>query len=244
LTLERNPKAEGTIKFEWGKALKGAEVYLDGERVEPKTVSGGEASDTLTRQIQTKSGRHLIEVLADGHRPWSRIVDIAPGTTIVEPVDPNKTELTIGVDSDEPATIRIDGVGRGSVPVMVEDLSPLKAHHLEVNWSEDSWETALAFPKLGTEVIKVGTDDLPESVASEDVAYLKISTGKDWWPIFIDGAATGLTTPVMGDRKIPVTPGSHRITFRRGQSSHQTRVELESGEQKTLDKNVEFSWTP
>lgn len=242
LTLERDSAAKGVIRLTWGADVEDVDLYLDGELVQPTST---ETSDgEVVTEVQTGSGRHLIEAVGEGVRPWSRVVKVASGSTITEPVTFESTNLSLGLEASGDATVHVDGENRGTVPVKIDDLSPLESHALRLEWSDESWETTLAFPDLGSGTKTIQQEDLPESLDEEDVARLEISAGEDWWPIFIDGAPTGLTTTSLGNGAIPVTPGEHQITFRRGGSTYETTVEVEAGEETTLDREVEFEWPP
>ncbi|MFB6351340.1 MAG: hypothetical protein ABEK29_06080, partial [Bradymonadaceae bacterium] len=202
---------------------EGLEVSVDGKSLE--------WSDER-RLVPVKPGRHLVEVLADGRRPWSRIVELDAGETVVEHVDLAPLEGSLELEASRTSMVTVDGRELGETPVTLEAMSTRRVHHLEVQASEGdaTWETSLGFPRLGHSRLSVDFDDPPVSHDREEFGWLTASTGADWWLVLIDGRQTGEATPVESKHRLPVVAGTHTVEFRRGNQTHSFEVEIEAGE--------------
>jgi tetratricopeptide (TPR) repeat protein len=66
--------------------------------------------------------------------------------------------------------------------------------------------------------------------------YLQI-TSKPAAKIIIDGVETGLTTPVSG-KKLPLSPGKHKVTFVVGDERYTYPVAIKPGKTETMSKDL------
>ena len=71
----------------------------------------------------------------------------------------------------------------------------------------------------------------------EPSGYLRIASTPPA-RIFIDGADTGLRTPIRGDR-LPLAAGRHKVTFLVGDSKYTFSVRIKAGETLNLTKTFE-----
>jgi hypothetical protein len=77
----------------------------------------------------------------------------------------------------------------------------------------------------------------PDPYAANAVGYLRIASTPPA-RIFVDGADTGLRTPIRGD-KLPLAAGRHKVTFLVGDSKYTFSVRIKAGETLNLTKTFE-----
>ncbi|MFB6264503.1 MAG: protein kinase [Bradymonadaceae bacterium] len=236
--LKRDSTASGWLKLVLEEGAKEGKVFVDGERIRKRAK--------LDR-LSVAPGRHLIEVLAENKEPWTRIVEVGAGETIVEHVYPRSHSVSLTVDATRDVEVAVDGDGYGRVPAEVKGLAPGDEHRItlsEVDADRTVWRSAVAFPRMGTPQLKIDLDAPSEEYDSEDIGRLVVETGEDWWGIYVDGIDTGFTSPVGGDSPIPVEPGEHTVRLRRGNEVHQVDIEVGKGETVSIDKDLKFTWDP
>jgi len=234
IELTADPEASGRIRLSIAE-VEGLEVFVDGEALE---------WNHDRRVVPVKPGRHLVEVLADRRRPWSRIVELEAGETVVEHVDLAPRAVSLEVETSKTSRVTVDGEEVGETPVTLEGLSATEIHHLEVEAvdGDDTYETHLGFPRLGQSRFLIDFNDPPVSHDEEAFGWLTASTGGDWWLVRIDGRQTGETTPIALQRRLPVAAGDRSVEFRRGNQTHRFEVEVEAGEEVSIVEELSFEW--
>lgn len=239
LTVGLDEKGDGgaVVRLEVPGAVGDVRAFVDGER---RTLEGGAVS------VEVAPGLHLLEALAPGRRPWSRVVEVdGSDDRIVERVEWKEAGLDLRIESQDPAEVEFDGEIRGETPVTVEDLRADEIHNVRLDALEggEVWESGLGFPELGERTLSVSFDDGAPSHGEREFGWLTVSTGESWWSVDIDGAATGQTTPIEEDGKLPVREGERTITLRRGTQLHEFDVELVAGETVSLSEDLPFEWS-
>jgi hypothetical protein len=80
----------------------------------------------------------------------------------------------------------------------------------------------------------------PQVAREPDMGYLVART-RPWARVHIDGRDTGLMTPIAPRAKIPLRPGTRRITFVVGDQSFTREVRIVAGETLELDEELPVS---
>jgi hypothetical protein len=92
-------------------------------------------------------------------------------------------------------------------------------------------------PGNGSATHTTPKNPLPPEVPAGDTGFLTL-TSKPPAKIFVDGTATGLTTPVGGN-KLKLAAGKHKITFEVGGDKYTYPVTIRPGETASLNKDLQ-----
>jgi serine/threonine protein kinase len=235
MELETDPDARGRLTIRLENAPEDATVYVDGKE---------QSLETVRDRLALEQGEHLIEVTAPGYELWSRVIDVSAGERLVEQVRLEKLGVALRVTAPDESAIVLDGERVGTGTVRVGGLDPREIHEIEVESAsgEDAWESALGYPRMADGVLEIDFDDPPEARTEEDFGWVTARTGGDWWELYIDGARTGLRTPVGDDDKVPVSSGSHTVMFRRGNAVERVDIEIEAGDTHEVEEDFAFEW--
>ncbi|WP_158542397.1 serine/threonine-protein kinase [Lujinxingia litoralis] len=218
--------AEVEVTLSW-PALEGVQVFVDGQPV--STRERTEATLALAR------GRRLLEAIAPGYRPFSRYVGLEVGgdATFALELEPADRLLIAGESADE---VMLNGRSYGTPPVVLTDLNPRRIYQLK--WG--AFESAIGFPEMGLGTLEQDSiGELPVR-SEEDFGWLSVSSGEDWWELYLNGVPTGLVTPIEGDGRIPVAAGAYTLSFRRGDRQVDFGIEVLAGEGTGFRRDIRF----
>ncbi len=236
VTLEEIPNPEGVLVLSLPTGDEVA-LWVDGT-LQPQP----DGPATLTLPV----GKHLVEVLQPGFRPWTEIVEIANDVRKERAVTLRPLAGPLRFAVDERATVRFDGKTLGRGAQVVEEFDPLDVHRLQVALRDQGlseWGGYLGYPDLARDTFTVDFDEpLPPQYRKSDFGALRVSTGADWWSIEIDGVPTGFVTPILPRQELPVPKGPHTVTLRRGETTHDFEVEIVRGETLVLEEQLPFGW--
>lgn len=229
IELEPSTPAEGKVKIDLSKieetTRESLQLYLDGRPVEADAALDGWV---------LPAGTHLIEAVADGHRPFSSFVELERDDD--EVVEIELLEIEVELEFPDGARVEVDGERREGPTVA---LSPTSLHQIELS-GDVSWKGYVGFPTLG--MGKFDPSAVEPAEDEGDFGWLTITTDGDWWSVLIDGKETGLITPVQGKNKIPVRAGERQITLRRGFSKRDISVEVRPGETVVVRQKLDFEF--
>jgi len=196
----------------------GASVELDGAPVAEKTPV----------VLSVAPGRHVVRVAAGGRAPVEQVATVEAGARELLDVALPPASRTVRVESvPGAAQLFVDGrLMQGQTP-------------LDVPLTEDDFHE-LRFEKAGFVTARraIAPDDRAATVVvqlepdQQQRATVWIDADRSA-AVFVDGAATGLTTPTMGIR---MRPGRHLIELRddRGRRGATAEVTLARGETRHL----------
>nr|WP_283809649.1 serine/threonine-protein kinase [Lujinxingia vulgaris] len=224
--LRADLAADLEVQLSW-QQIDGLRVFVNTQE-----VSVRERSDAL---LGLPRGRHLIEALAPGHKPFSHhlIAEIGAENRVEIALEPSDRLLIAGESAHE---VVLNGRSYGPPPVVLTDLSPERVYTLELG----TFKSAIGFPELG--LGRIESDAVHELPVrdSDDYGWLSVDTGEDWWSVYIDDINTGLVTPIEGDARIPVAAGQRTLSFRRGDRQVDFNIELRAGEGTGFRRDLRF----
>lgn len=209
-------------------------VFIDGEE---------RRREELEPHFELPTGEHLLEVLADGHRPYKEFVEVKDQPLKFAPqLVPQAFEVQ--VKSEENSVVRLNGERVGIVPVKLK-LDPYGLHEVEVTLRArgvSRWAGLLALPAIADSTLAVDFSKPPVSLKEKDFGYLSASTGDDWYAVWVNGIDTGVVTPIESTKRLPLVAGKHKVSFRRGYEQHDVEVEVRGGETVVLRESFDFKW--
>lgn len=188
-------------------------------------------------------GPHLIEVVAAGFKPFIKFVEVKAEPLVLNAaMTPVGFDMTIQAEVD--SVVRVDGERLGTVPVQLL-LDPYTIHDVEVsrNSKRDSrWQSRLALPQIASKLLFVNFEQKKKSLREKDFGWLTVSTGDDWFSVWIDGVDTGIITPIDATKRVPIEKGERVVSLRRGHEQHDITVDVRGGETTFLRENFTFEW--
>ncbi|RDV39019.1 serine/threonine protein kinase [Bradymonadaceae bacterium TMQ3] len=218
--------ADVEVQLSWPQ-VEGLRVFVNTQE-----VSVRERSDAL---LGLPRGRHLVEALAPDHRPFSRFIhaELGVDNSVAIALEPSDRLLIAGESAHE---VMLNERSYGPPPVVLTDLRPQQVYTLELG----TFKSAIGFPELGLgRVESDAVHELPVR-SPDDYGWLSVSTGEDWWGVFIDDINTGLVTPIEGDTRIPVAAGQRTLSFRRGDRQVDFNIEVRAGEGTGFRRDLRF----
>ncbi|WP_230470484.1 serine/threonine-protein kinase [Lujinxingia vulgaris] len=224
--LRADLAADVEVQLSW-PPIEGLRVFVNTQE-----ISVRERADAL---LGLPRGRHLVEALAPGHKPFSRFIhaEIGADNTVAIALEPSERLLIAGESAYE---VTLNGRSYGPPPVVLTDLRPERVYTLELG----TFKSAIGFPELGLGRIESdAVHELPVRTP-EDYGWLSVTTGEDWWSVFIDDIPTGLVTPIEGDARIPVAAGQRTLSFRRGDRQVDFNIEVRAGEGTGFRRDLRF----
>ncbi len=240
VSLEPTSVAPGFISLRLPDERAGLAIYVDGE--------AKEIDPTKNPTFELAGGEHLVEAVQPGFRPWSKSVNVESRARREERVTlvPATIEFKVRADPQSHVTFGDQRLGRGIVTAV--DVAPGALHRLSVVYrgqGVSSWKAMLGLPILLDGEIEVDFDKpTPKQYAERDYGFLQISTGDSWWEIMINGKDTHLVTPIDATHKLPILPGKHTLTLKRGGVTHEKPIEILRGETLIWREKLAFSWSP
>lgn len=225
-TVYRCPFAgarQGTLIIE--DLQKGDHVLVDGKSV---------PEEALGKPLKLAAGRsHVIAVTRDGKLvdEFEVTLEASTETRHKAPVakasgpDAGPPEIDMQPDLVEPIDEPVEKdskteVGKASASLLDDEPSERKKPK--------------PIAKTVEPVVKVPQEKVPEPKATGP-GYL-VPWTRPWARVHIDGKDTGKVTPVAPSAKIPLSPGSHKVTFIVGSKKHSFQVNIESGKTTKLSK--------
>jgi hypothetical protein len=188
-------------------------------------------------------GHHLIEVVASGFKPFIEFVEVK-----AEPLKLNAAMTPVGFDltiqAEVDSVVRVDGERLGTVPVQLR-LDPYKIHNVEVsrNSKRDSrWQSRVALPQIASKLLFINFEQKKTTLREKDFGWLTVSTGEDWFSVWIDGVDTGIITPIDATKRVPIEKGERVVSLKRGHEQHDITVDVRGGETIFLRENFTFEW--
>jgi hypothetical protein len=190
-----NPVAEGTAVF--NSVPEGASISIDGT---PRGVT--------PLRVSLAAGAHSVEI-ASGAVSRVLPITVEPGAVVSQYVELATAPVTTGgrleIGSDPPgAQVTLDGVPKGTTPVVVADLPPGQ-HRVTVSAGENTINRTVTVTRGATSTLVVST---APSSAGASGGWLTVHTPIEM-EILQDGRILGSTR--MERLMLPV--GSHRIEF-------------------------------
>ncbi len=215
---------QGTLLIE--DLRSGDHVVIDGKAV---------PQEALAKPLLLVAGRsHLVAVTRNG-----KLVDEFEVT--VQPNKETRHAVPVPVVATDAGVAEIDMkpdiVKPGDDDAKTHDAktSVGKAKSSALLDDEPSERTSKTKPPEDT--TKDPAEAAPEPKATGP-GYL-VPWTRPWARVHIDGKDTGKVTPVAPSAKIPLSPGSHKVTFVVGSKKHNFTVEIESGKTTKLSKILE-----
>ena len=242
VNVELDPRSEppGFLVLRLPDERQEMEVFVNGARREV------EAGKNPTFELD--AGRHLVEVLQQGFRPWSLVTNVEPSVRREEVVAPEPIGLTLEIQADRQSSVRVGSNSLGRGVVAATELDPTQIHKISVTYrgqGVSNWSSYDGLPRIAQGSLEVNFDKpTPKTYRQSDFGYLQASTGDDWWEVLIDDAEIGLTTPIDARSKLPITPGKHKLTLRRGGITHDKEIEIQRGETFLWREKLDFTWDP
>ncbi|MCS6911825.1 MAG: PEGA domain-containing protein [Myxococcales bacterium] len=200
-------------------AAQGAEVYVDGSLV-----------GQLPLDKEVDAGRHLVEVRKPGFKVYSESVEVKSGERrpLWVKLEPEQRVGSLLVSADVPqAMVLVDGVPRGTAPVLVEQLAEGE-HLVEVRRPEEGaepWRQQVRV-QAGQQVQVLARPGPPKPRGGS--LLVVAPEGAD---VIIDGTQSGKANQVFHD----LTPGEHIVDVRVPDREPVTRrVTIEEGRQHVV----------
>lgn len=217
VALEPAGKSQGTLRLDWA-GYDQIQVFVDTVGLMPPL------NPPLDHALE--AGQHLVEVLAPGYKPFSRLVDVEVGglSQVLIELEPAVTRLKIS--TEPPTDVIFNGESLGLSPVITPGIDPTKVQTLELG----DWRTVLGYPDLGRDELFFDLARLPTPVSAESYGYLAAAASvESGWQVVINGIYTGQTTPIALADRIPVLAGPHTVTLRRGDERVVRKIEINAG---------------
>ncbi len=217
VTLEPVGKSMGTLRMDW-TPHDGFQVFVD-------TVAlDGSKNPPLEHMLEP--GKHLVEALAPGYRPFSQIVDVKIGEVSPVVIELEQVITRLKISTEPPTDVIFNGKSLGLSPVITPAIDPTKVQTLELG----DWRTALGYPDLGRDELFFDLARLPTPVDPESYGYLAASSSvESGWEVILNGISTGQTTPIALANRIPVLAGPHTVTLRRGEERVVRKIDINAG---------------
>lgn len=220
------------------RAAAVANVTVEADVPGAQVMVNGKSIGTVPLTLSLQPGRYLVEVSKEGYETWRKWLDAAAAqsSTLKATMrsrsgqDSTTGTGTIVVASDVfEATVLVDGNAVGSVPALIDGLTPGR-HSVEVQASGYASRT-VAVQVLAGKTAKVRVRLTAASTQPAATARLHIDAEPDGAEVWIDGVFRG-KAPLSLDN---LSGGIHRIELRKEglQSATQT-TRLDNGKSKTL----------
>lgn len=193
-------------------------------------------------RFELEAGPNLVEVLASDVRPFRKIVEVEAEGEHTLVVESQPIGGSVRVQGPDGSRVRLDRKRIGNVPLTLEEILPGTMYGLEVRGRRERLSTVLGVPESLRSTYRVDFDDSSRSLTEDDFGYLTVSTGDDWWSVWIDGEDTGLVTPIRYKDRLPVAAGSRVLSLRRGFDSHEIPLEIAAGGNLAVRQDLPFRW--
>ncbi len=192
-------------------------------------VDGKERGATPVTVSDLPPGSHEVSVSMEGYRPRTEKVDVQKGKVLDLSLTMQKAPARVAARARAP---RAPARAVRSPAPRFKRPKPRKV-------------ATRKRPKKPTvvRVIRGGTGKpkkpkKPKKAPSGDVGYLVANTMPWGAKVIVDGKNTGLMTPVMPRKKIPLKPGRHKVTFVLAGKKHNFSVTVKSGKIARLIKKL------
>lgn len=206
-----------------------AVFFIDGNETE---IPGNNVEFSLAK------GEHLFEVFAPNFRPFYKIATLGEKLTLVE-IELISINLPFSVLAPDGVKAEING----EIVVLPDkaQLSPKILNHIKVRKKSGRVNFYLDLLLLKKGGVDIETTD-PKS--RNDFGWLMMPNIEKYWNIYIDGINSGIITPISVQDRIPILAGQHMISLKRGRSSFDFHLKIDSQQNVTIRKKIEFVWEP
>jgi hypothetical protein len=204
----------------------GAEVYVDGKRVDttPTVITG------------VAPGAHTVEVRKKGTPVWKQVVEVKPNAQVKVIAKLKKKERPKAVKTGAvrvlsnvaKADVYVDGELKGQAPVTVKNLIP--GDHLVEVRAEGYLpkEMRVQVKPQQQSLVKLDLEEKPKEKA---IGTLRVQSAVPGAEVFLDGASVG-KAPV---RKEGIPAGEHIVVVRKpGYKDYRVKVDVEKGKEKVV----------
>jgi hypothetical protein len=147
---------------------------------------------------------------------------VSASHAVVAPAPPASATATVGtatVDAHPPGMVTIDGIARGSTPLVIS--LPVGTHAMAITVGSTTRSLPLTI-EAGT-TIKQDVEFPVE--AAEATGRLEITSEPSGAEVTIDGAASGVTPLTIGT----MAPGQHKVVITKGATVIRRTVKVEPG---------------
>ena len=195
-------------------------------------VNGKGRGTTPVTVSDLPPGTHEVSVAMEGYKPRTEKVDVQKGKELDLALTMQKAPVKVAARARYKPAARARPGARAPAPRFKKP-APRKV-------------TRTRNPKkpkkpIVVRVIRGGTGTKPPKkpkAPAGDVGYLVANTMPWGAKVIVDGKNTGLMTPVMPRKKIPLKPGRHKVTFVLAGKKHNFSVTVKSGKIARLIKKL------
>lgn len=233
--LERAGPVMGKFRVN-APVVGGGEIWINGEN---------KGAEVFGKTLEAPVGPQLVEVNVEGYKPWHEFVEVRDEGVVEVRPDLERIGLELEVVGEAGSVVRFDNERVGVVPVTLERVDPRKLHKLDLTLRQGGvsrFRTFLGLPGLLRARFDASFDNPTFELGEDEYGFITLSTGDDWWNVWIDGKEVGLKTPVTVEEKLPLARGKHVISLRRGFEKHEIPIEVRGGETVVLRQELPFEW--